>query len=353
MFSKLIYLYASYFTGEGKSEILFKGFHVTHLPWMEYSKWDQIPPLPRNEHVPYQNVEVTVEKLCHITHDEEYKEITKDTKYVFKPRQKFGKVGYRNHFREQVGKSYVRCDVPSALPPNYQTDYRCVREDEEILPGYYIWWSIDHSCIPTMDLTKTIRSGYYSSEPFQTPIKSHYGNHKITCNIRELLQCYQNAYGSPLPRIEFRCGGTLRYRNEICYVVIVCAVHPDSEHSLSNFPVMNLEVQYGLNEEVVSVETPQLRICNGISGVYYHHVDLENKSYSWDTYAFALHFPNETFTLKLPKGDKIFDEKITHDKPCLKGKPDPSKCSKKFVCPNDLDVVAVDTTESDNNDFFK
>ena len=157
MFSKLIYL--CYFTRYEKSEILFKGFHVTHLPLMEYSEWDQIPCLPHNEHVPYQNVKVTVEKLCHITHDEEYREIIKDTKnMVFKPRQKFGKVGY-HHFGEQVGKSYVRWGVPSDLPPDHQTDYRCVREDEEVLPGYYIWWSIDHSCIPTIhysNLTKTI-----------------------------------------------------------------------------------------------------------------------------------------------------------------------------------------------------
>ena len=337
MFSKLIYLYASYFTGEGKSEILFKGFHVTHLPWMEYSKWDQIPPLPRNEHVPYQNVEVTVEKLCHITHDEEYKEITKDTKYVFKPRQKFGKVGYRNHFREQVGKSYVRCDVPSALPPNYQTDYRCVREDEEILPGYYIWWSIDHSCIPTMDLTKTIRSGYYSSEPFQTPIKSHYGNHKITCNIRELLQCYQNAYGSPLPRIEFRCGGTLRYRNEICYVVIVCA---EENLSKEEFPVMWEEVLkdgYGSDGKVESVKLPQVIIRNGILGYYVgdNFRDRKTTFYSWDTYAFAFHFPDKTFTLE-PKSVEIFHEIVQHDgDKCLKRKPNPSK-KDKLTCPNDL-----------------
>ena len=337
MFSKLIYLYARYFTGEDKSEILFKGFHVTHLPWMEYSKWDQIPPLPRNEHVPYQNVEVTVEKLCHITHDEEYKEITKDTKYVFKPRQKFGKVGYRNHFREQVGKSYVRCDVPSALPPNYQTDYRCVREDEEILPGYYIWWSIDHSCIPTMDLTKTIRSGYYSSEPFQTPIKSHYGNHKITCNIRELLQCYQNAYGSPLPRIEFRCGGTLRYRNEICYVVIVCA---EENLSKEEFPVMWEEVLkdgYGSDGKVESVKLPQVIIRNGILGYYVgdNFRDRKTTFYSWDTYAFAFHFPDETFTLE-PKSDEIFHETVQHDGyKCPKRKPNPSK-KDKLTCPNDL-----------------
>ena len=298
--------------------------------------------------------------LCHVTHNKEFKEIRSDdcgvVEYVLKPRQKFGKAGYV-YDGAPIGESYVICE-PSDDPPNHETLYQYISKDEEVLPGYYIWWSIDPSCIskrPYSEMRQTKMNqvyGYYTSEPFHSLMKSRYGNCKIISNTVQLIQCYQTAYGSPLPRIEFRCGGTLRYRNEICYVVIVCAVHPDSEHSLSNFPVMNLEVQYGLNEEVVSVETPQLRICNGISGVYYHHVDLENKSYSWDTYAFALHFPNETFTLKLPKGDKIFDEKITHDKPCLKGKPDPSKCSKKFVCPNDLDVVAVDTTESDNNDFF-
>ena len=313
---------------------------------MEYTEWDQIPRLPRNERVPYQSIKVTVKKLCHITHDEEYREITKDTEYVFKPRQKFGKVGYPNNIGEQMGKSYVRCGVPSALPPNHQTKYQCVREDEEVLPGYYIWWSIDHLCFPTVyysKLTKTIRSekyGYYSSEPFRMPIKSHYGNHKITCNLKELLQCYQTAYGSPLPRIEFRCGGTLRYRNEICYVVIVCA---EKNLSKEEFPVMWEEVLkdgYGSDGKVESIELPQVIIRNGILGYYEGYVgdsvwDRDTDYFSWDTYAFAFHFPDETFTLE-PKSDEIFHEIVQHDgDKCLKRKPNPSK-KDKLICPNDL-----------------
>ena len=321
-----------------KPEILFKGHHVPHLPWMEYTEWDHIQPLPNKTYVPYQNVKINVTKLCHVTHDEEFYNISKDDKYVFIPRQKFGKAGY-NYDGAPIGESYVICD-PSDVPPNRQTRYRYVSRDEEVLPGYYIWWSIDHSCIfprePYLNLMQNTGRevyGYYTNEPFKYPIKSRYGNHKFTSNIKELLKCYQTAYGSPLPRIEFRCGGTLRYRCEICYVVIVCAVHPDSEHPLSKdeFPIWkDLEVEY-VNGKIVSI---QIKIRNGISGVYCHGViNKQTKSFSWDTYVFALYFPDSKYKLELPKSNTT-TSLIEHNY-CIKTKPDPLN-NDKFTCPNQL-----------------
>ena len=335
-----------------KPEILFKGHHVPHLPWMEYTAWDHIPLLPNKTYVPYQNVKINIEKLCHVTHDEEFYKINKGDRYVFIPRQKFGKAGY-NYDGAPIGESYVICE-PSDVPPNHQTRYRYVSKDEEVLPGYYIWWSIDHSCIfprePYLNLMQNTGRevyGYYTHEPFNYPIKSRYGNHKFTSDIKELLQCYQNAYGSPLPHIEFRCGGTLRYRNEICYVVIVCAVHPDSEHPLSKdeFPIWkDLEVEY-VNGKIVSI---QIKIRNGISGVYCHGViNKKTKPFSWDTYVFALYFPDSKYRLELPKRNTT-TSLIEHNF-CIKTKPDPLN-NNKFTCPNHLPYLMDDHDTSDETD---
>ena len=327
---------------DNKEEILFKGHHVTHLPWMRYHEWNYIPLLPGNRFIPYQNVGVAVKKLCHITHNEEFKEISQNDKYyVFKPKQKFGKSGYISHSK-QVGKSYALCE-PSALPPNHQTQYRMVNMHKEVLPGYYIWWSIDHSCVPTVPSWKLEKYfghqwyGYYTSEPFERPITSRYGNHMFTSYIMQLLQSYQSAYGSPLPRIEFRCGGTLRYRCEICYVVIVCAVNPHEKHSLSEeeFPIIweNVQIIYNSNGQVSFVQPPEITLRNGITGYYEDGMFSDYIPYSWDTYAFALHFPTEHFKLEIPKLTLFSTKTIEHDDFCTKKRPDPLN-NHKPSCPN-------------------
>ena len=116
-------------------------------------------------------------------------------------------------------------------------------------------------------------------------------------------------------------------------MVIVCAVHPDSEHPLSKdeFPIWkDLEVEY-VNGKIVSI---QIKIRNGISGVYCHGViNKQTKSFSWDTYVFALYFPDSKYKLELPKSNTK-TSLIEHNY-CIKTKPDPLN-NDKFTCPNQL-----------------
>ena len=191
---------------------------------------------------------------------------------------------------------------------------------KKVFPGNYIWWSIDYCHSESVQLV------YKSSETFSS--SSRYGNIKFSGKVKEILACYQEAYGiNPLPCIQFRCGGTFRYKYEICYVVIVCTdVEPLPE---DEFPKMwEDHIKYDKDGRIKSVNLVVV-IRNGI-----YEVLLPSKKWSWDTYAFGLYFPNKTYSLKCPKSEKFKHSEIEHTF-CIKTQPDPYN-GNKFTCPNKL-----------------
>ena len=303
------------------AEVLFRCHHLTHLPWREYEDWDHIPLLGGISEVPLQQVPIQVRKLCHVTHEQAAdKIIHKDHDqdyYIFKPNKKCGKV-------QGIGATYTICE-PTDQPPSVETTYRYLSSNESVFPGYYIWWSIDHDNYPPSS------SEYYFSHFFSP--SSRYGNSKFSGNIKELLQCYQEAYikdkVDPLTRIQFRCGGTLRYRREICKVVIVCT----DEHPLpeDEFPRMwqGHGFRYNKDGKITFVEPIEVMIRNGVSGVRGPY-----KPYSWDTYAFAFYFPDDTYMLVCPTSEKFRFSEIEHDDLCLASRPNPHGSG--YICPNKL-----------------
>ena len=305
------------------TEVLFKRHHVTHTPWGEYVEWDSI----QGENVPLQNVCVKVKRLRHITHDQPARDITREVEYFnFKPAQKKGKAHY-NKKGLPIGETYIMLGEATEKPPTTETKYRRVSSQEDLFPGYYSWWSVD------LEDYSQESQNYYFSQVFTS--SSRYGNNKFSGNIIELLQCYQKAYDiNPLPCIQFRCGGTLRYKQEICKVVIVCTdAYPLPE---DEFPVM-WEGHPIITEEadeiklLRSVETLEVVIKNGITGA---KTSRRYTPYSWDTYAFGFYFPYESYTLKCPKS-VIKQSEFDHDeRSCVKKVH--NKVYKKFICPNNL-----------------
>ena len=278
-------------------EVFFKGHHVMHFPWKAND--EKVTTLSDGT-VPFQNEVITVTRLCHITHSKEADEIEQDDCFEFKPKMKYGKNTTNNRVSAVICK-------PTYKAPNEDTKYRVITKDQELLPGYYSWWSIDSSCFPAKDDVMI-----ESSNDFSLPYKSRFGNKKISGDITKLLQCYQEAvksrsswfyhfYGrSRLPRIEFRCGGTLRYNRQICKVIIICPKdelfgYPTLDsggypvlHSIGYRPTYNAELQ------IQSCGTLKLTIQNGV-------MISSGTRYSWDTYAFAFYFPSEDYVMKCPK----------------------------------------------------
>ena len=266
-------------------------------------------------------------KLCHVTHEQPANEISQENSFKFIPTSKVGKAGYGIFDGSPIGETYVICD-PTDQPPTEETKYQRVRPAEEVFPGNYIWWSIDHN------LSVPVRDIYTPSETFSS--SSRYGNIQFSGKVEEILGCYQEVYGgNPLPHIQFRCGGTLRYKYEICYVVIVCT----DAHTLPEDEFLKMwedHIKYTEDGRIKSVNL-EVVIRNGIYEV--RSMQSPSKKYSWDTYAFGLYFPNEEKPLNCPKSEKFKRSKIDHTF-CTKTQPDPDN-GKKFTCPNELHSLKV------------
>ena len=262
----------------------------------------------------YTSIIAKADKLCHVTHNEEAMAISEqEDKYIFKPRSKKGKS--HDGWGLPLGESYFTTQLP-----DLEREYTRVASNQDVLPqGSYTWWSFD---IPK-EKKFTVARNVLLSPPFKSPEASMYGNVKFSCGLTQLLKCYLNAYkskfGSHLDaHIEFRCGGTLRYRYEICYVIIVCVVLPGVEPCLSQEEYKVIEdhlwegvapVKY-IDGAVDKVVPPDLLFENAVKG-------LDGCLFSWDTYALALHFPDDSYTLEMPK-EWVEISEVDHDN-CLRG----------------------------------
>ena len=336
---------------------MYKGTFRTYVPWEERNDYNYLHSLISSKHhLDLTKIKVEIKKMCHITHNKEAETIKYENSYIFIPKSKNGKSkdssvislgeGY------SLGESYVICNPDE--PCHIRTQYKHITSGQSMLPGSYIWWSIDG--IPPLNFTydpefsfqerKSQTSAYCTtftaqlSRPFRNPQVSLYGNVKFSGGLMQLLKCYLNAYYSRHGRsshacIEFRCGGTLRYRYEICHVVIVCAVFseknplPREEYPVI-FEELSKSIRYDENGEVAFVKPHVVYFENVVS-------KYDETFYSWDTYAFALHFPDDNYTLECPQ-TLNFEESLIHHSTCIR--------SRNGVCPN----IQLDTCTMDSRD---
>ena len=171
------------------------------------------------------------------------------------------------------------------------------------------------------------------------PYKSQYGNKKISGDITKLLQCYQEArFQRYLPKIEFRCGGTLRYNRQICKVIIVC---PEGE--LREYPIL-----YGIGYRPTYNAESQIQSCGRLKLTIQNGVMSSGTRYSWDTYAFAFYFPSEDYVMKCPKS--VPSPFCIPDFELTKIEHDNHRCHQSF-CPNWTYISKKrKQNDEDNND---
>ena len=226
--------------------------------------------------------------ISHITHKRNVVEMDRGTQYCFKAAKKYGKCGYEVTDGSPLGESY-RCDLKRHIP-TARTEYTPVTKDQLVLPdGYYIWFG-----------ASTTKCSMYGSEKLTTGFKSVLGKFKW---------CQKDPDEKELPDVYFRVGGTLRYRNEICYVIVV---HTETEASaeIKALPPLRNNAHFKLNRfldargRVVDWEaTPEF-----IPKLY------SNGSY--DHFAFAFYFDDCDNPLYLEKS-KVKKSQVEH-KQCIR-----------------------------------
>lgn len=169
--------------------------------------------------------------------------------------------------------------------------------EENVLGGSYIWFGVPDRIDDSPQLV--VREQQASEEEFRDiwKLESRYGMHTFMTNIHKLLQAYQeqiaSGHGNIAPRVVLRCGGTLLYKWEVCYVVIVTyqddgmhdAFPPVTDPSIYDDDISRLFNWSTLLDD---------KGCYGKGKNYPvflpHHKKLDH-SHHWDQVVFAFHLP--------------------------------------------------------------
>ena len=152
-----------------------------------------------------------------------------------------------------------------------------------LLPGKYSWWGIE---LPSGFAPPQLEGQCDGLRPILSPLfkpsESIYGTVKIKTMFSELQISYCESRLASLKRsidprsveVGFKIGGTLLYKREICFVIIMYMKgDPRADANLNDYPDFDFK--------------NKLSIFRPFSGVEYdRHIPS-----SWDTYVFALFFP--------------------------------------------------------------
>ena len=168
---------------------------------------------------------------------------------------------------------------------------------EKTLPGSYVWFGVpEMSGSPGTLLSEHDFLHYWTQE-------SVYGVHSFVVDMHTLIAAYQQQIATD-HQVVFRCGGTLLYTREVCYVVIVTH-EGDNVHD--NLPPVTSQLAAG--DESHRCDWSRLLDQNGhctkkgYAQFFPHHVKVDSNSF-WDHVAFAFHLPTGA-TLSVSQKDLI------------------------------------------------
>lgn len=285
-----------------------------------------------------------IKRLSHITHNKEAEAIKHGRDLSFKPKPKKGKA-YKwdgSPIGESFRDDFIK-PTDSHMPPLYPTSqvYEYILDSELLLPkGYYSWWGLS---------TREEKSHDLRFPPPYLASQSLYGNREFSGDLSMLLRYYRNSHPSVNePEIYLLRGGTLRYKREICYIVIVCTEEQRNSEALREYPPLQTE-QPTLHQASASVDKTQedtvLDMCgltdetgkildySGKKSPIFYPKNLSTKE-SWENLAFAFYFTSEN-TILACSTDGVTENAIDHDPDrCLKKQPPEQYV--KWCCPNDM-----------------
>jgi hypothetical protein len=171
---------------------------------------------------------IPIYQIRHVAHSWQTSDIEPDegqTSYTFMPNPKYGKKNDEEEIASYKKDSGIR--------------FQKIEHDERVLEGNLSWWEVDaYSWYKSDDVCgkkigsvagSLYTSNIYLSHFMSNPRESRYGQCGYVVNFKDLLKSYQQSRTDVVNisdrELYLRVGGTLRYRYEICYVVIVCTKH--------------------------------------------------------------------------------------------------------------------------------
>lgn len=257
---------------------------------------------------------VPILRVSHVTHNREARAINES------PRE------YTFICQQKIGKAYIEDGCP--LGETYREvapergRYRKIPETDTVLPGYYSWWGISLSADWEGDMEDPRRKiqvqlPYGNSNVanyLKEPVESPYGNKEYSTSFENILQCYANSRHCSVEEIYLKLGGTLRYRLEICYVIVICTY--SDLRSLRNFQTLTPKESEVFNPNHLLNANGSIKNCRAmpVFKTRYPVKWCEHNSCSWENMAFAFYFPNGDQVLRCPRGTTKL-KKIRHHKP--------------------------------------
>jgi len=286
-----------------------------------------------------------ITSLSHVTHNREAIEIRKnDEKLVFKPKAKVGKA-IDKYDGSPVGKTFKPTGYRNPLTK--QDMFTRILPDQPVFPGQISWWGISSNWAQT-DCGATFRTTLDNSIKYTSLFEanylkcvphSRYGNKEFICSFQYLMTYYKQSRNDCVnKKVVLKRAGTLRYRYEICYV-IMAAMEGDVD---GTYPSMFVEPRFKHNNlidengKLISCSTPPgFQINHPFSG-YHDLVTNSWVNYSWETLAFGFYFPdNFQMALELPR-HLCREEGIPHSTRICTSKQPTGGYGSPWVCPNDL-----------------
>ena len=101
--------------------------------------------------------------------------------------------------------------------------YEHIPPRRQVIPGFYTWWGLYVENPPP---------GPQDTLPnyLKTPPNSIYGSTAFVISFHDILESYASARScSSHKKVCLRVGGTMRYKREIAYVIIVCTTSDEQE----------------------------------------------------------------------------------------------------------------------------
>ena len=246
---------------------------------------------------------IPIDNLIHATHLDAAVNIIPEEYgdgYTFTPRTKSGK---KYDLEDEGSYVEVRWNSFKKIPP-----HKCV------LPGKLSWWSPDVSSWERSpdDLRRSIwkaagdlreKHRIFPAPYLSNPPESPYGDHGFVVGFKDLLNFYQESRTDIVDdkdrAVYLRVGGTLKYRFEICHVVLVCTkfdqnlkrIYPslsDSESDVFDHKGFILDSGEIKNSFFQSDETLDFKPEFIVKCV------PKRKYFHYETSAFAFYYPEES-----------------------------------------------------------
>ena len=287
----------------------------------------------------HQPATIPIFQLSHITHNQQAISIRSEH-FKFKPIAKVGKAhGQRDG--TPLGETYREKQVDSE---RYLEIPRS--EDNPVFPGFLSWWGIDvrewYTTFEGNKLLEIVRdnhmAGRYAPGYLAEDTGSSYGNRAFSISLADILSDYKGSRNDCRgAEVCLKVGGTLRYRYEICYVVVVC-MQGDTLGSMPNIDNTSTGpfICNGLvdaNGMVVDyTQTPEFRAQSIVK-------KFNRDLFSWEQLVFAFYFPDQDQVLQCTN---VQESEVKHDgrnEPkckCTSTRPDPANPRGKWQCPNKI-----------------